>query len=133
MRALTAGERRASVGVVAGLVGVLCLLVSTLALTLSYRAQLLELRDTIKARCEARVEYDKRFIRAAEGDAEFYGDLLEVAARAEPLRTTPLTPQMARLVEEQKQLITDARDRKEAIVAEGVIGRCDQFALITQQ
>ena len=133
MRALTAGERRASVGVVAGLVGVLCLLVSTLALTLSYRGQLIELKETIKARCEARVEYDRRFIRAAEGDARFYADLLDIGARAEEIRVEPLTPEMRALVEEQKQIVLTAQQRKQAIVAEGVIGRCDQYALVTQR
>lgn len=133
MRALTTGERRASVGVVAGLVGVLCLLISTLALTLSYRGQLIELKETIKARCEARVEYDKRFINAAEGDRRFYADLLDVAERAEKYRVEPLTPEMRALVEEQKQIVEDAQSRKAAIVSQGVIGRCDQYALVTQQ
>lgn len=133
MRTLTAGERRASVGVVAGLVGVLCLLVSTLALTLSYRAQLIELKDTIKARCEARVEYDRRFIRAAEGDARFYSDAIALVDRAAEARTEPLSVAVQKLVDDQRQMLLDARDRKRAIVAQGVIGRCDQFALVTQQ
>ena len=133
MRALTAGERRASVGVIAGLLGVLCLLVSTLALTLSYRAQLIDLKQTIQARCEARVEYDKRFIRAAEGDQRFYADLLDVARRADKLRVEPLTPEMRALVEEQKQIVLTAQQAKAAIVEQGVIGRCDQYALVTSR
>lgn len=131
MRALTQGERRASIGVLAGLLGVLCLLVSTLALTLSYRTQLIDLKDTIQQRCEARTEYDRRFVRAAEGDATFYADLLALAARADAARTEPLTPAMQKLVDEQEQIIAEARDRKLAIVEQGVIGRCDQYAFVT--
>ena len=132
MRALTRGERRASVGVVAGLVGVLLLLISTLALTLSYRGQLNDLHETLLTRCEARVEYDKRFIRAAEGDAQFYADLLDVAERAETVRPEPLTPEVRALVEEQKQIIVTARMAKQAIVDQGVIGSCDQYRAVAQ-
>ena len=79
------------------------------------------------------MEYDKRFIRAAEGDARFYADLLGIAARAEEIRAEPLTPEMRALVEEQKQIVLTAQQRKQAIVAEGVIGNCSQYALVTQR
>ena len=132
MRALTRGERNASVGVVAGLLGVLAMLVSTLLLTLSYRSQLIDLRETLEQRCAARQVVDQKINSAAEGDAKFYGDLLDVAERAEGLRVEPLTPEMRALVDEQKQIVADAQRRKLALVNQGVLGGCSQYKAVAQ-
>lgn len=127
MQALLRGERTASVGVAAGLLGVVCLLVASLGLNIKHADDLDGLRATILKRCQQRLTYDTRFVRAAEGDAEFYADLLTIADRAAKVRTTPLTAAQQQLVDEQRRMLEQARDRKRAIVAEGVIGNCDAY------
>lgn len=123
MRALSRGERRASVGVVLGLVGVLALLLSTLALTLSYRGQLIELKGTIVSRCEQRQAYDRANNDSVRADAILYQQLLDITAKA-PAQTDP---KIVALVEEQKRVITQARDRKQQAADAGVVGSCNQY------
>lgn len=123
MRALTRGERQASVGVIAGLLGVLALLVSTLLLTLSYRGQLIDLKATIVGRCEQRQVYDQANNDSVRADAVLYGQLLDIADQA-PEQTDP---KIAALVARQRQVISDAQRRKEAAAEAGVIGSCDQY------
>lgn len=84
-----------------------------------------DLRATLIARCEARVEYDKRFVAGAEGDARFYGELLAAAGMIDP-KTLP--PDVAKVQEVQQQAILDAQERKVAIVEEGVIENCDELS-----
>ena len=82
-----------------------------------------ELRATLLARCEARVEYDRRFVRGAEGDARFYGELLVI------LDALPLADDQATrdALGREREAIQDARERKLAIVAEGVITHCEDY------
>lgn len=82
-----------------------------------------DLRATLIARCEARVAYDQRFVRGAEGDARFYGELLAI------LQALPVDdePAVREALEREMASVQDARERKLAIVAEGVITQCEDY------
>jgi len=86
------------------------------------------LRAVLLARCEARIEYDTRFVRGAEGDAKLYGELLAIADRI-PVEERSEANDATRLaLQLQAQALRDAKARKEAIVAQGVIKNCAEIA-----
>lgn len=143
MRKLSMEGRAGTAGVVLGLLAVLAVGTGVVLFVVDTRqtahlavatakasvASEQQLRDLILARCKQRTAYDQRFVHAAEGDEEFYADLLSIGERAEELRTTALTPAQRKLVDEQYEVIANARKRKAAIVAEGVLGNCDDYAV----
>lgn len=124
MKALLAGETRASLGVVAGLVGVLMLLATSFALTMAYRAQIQDFKDTVYTRCLERTRIDLANNESVKADAELYQQLLDIADKA-PRQANPT---LAALVVEQRRVIEQARDRKEKAAQAGVIGDCAVYA-----
>lgn len=72
MRALTRGERQATVGVAAGLFAVLCLLAVSLGSVLWVYDNLQAFRDTAYHRCLARIEYDRSNQAAREAQRRFW-------------------------------------------------------------
>lgn len=121
MRALINGERRGSLGVVAGLFGVLMLLAASLALTFAYRGQINTLSERIYTRCLERQRYDTANSEAVKASNELYRRILA------QVRSTPVPPNMR---EQQRQYIdslSDAVEQTDRAIAAGVIGQCEQY------
>lgn len=121
MRALTRGERQASVGVIAGLIGVLMLLATSLFLTLAYRTQITELQSTIYTRCLERTRYDEANAKAVKASNELYRRILA------QVQAAPQQPGMADARAEYVDTLTDAIDITDEAVANGTIGNCQQY------
>jgi hypothetical protein len=96
MRALTRGERNASVGVVAGLVGLICLLAASLGLNLKHAKDLDDIKQVLVGRCQARQASDERVREDLQGRIDLYAAIVstEQANRFidEPLRARRIVP-----------------------------------------
>lgn len=125
MRALVRGERRASLGVMLGLVGLLCLLLGTLVLTLDYRAQLTSVRQTIYTRCLQRLQYDQAAHDGQVANAKVWASLAQIAQQ------TPIPadadPRVKALFEREQVAINDAKTASQKAADEGVIGGCQVY------
>lgn len=77
MRALTRGERRASVGVVLGLLGLICLLVASLGLNWKQSRDLSDVKRILIGRCEARQASDDRTRDDLRGRIDLYTAIVD--------------------------------------------------------
>lgn len=125
MRALLAGERRASVGVVLGLIGILCLLGVSTGLAVYGMTNLHALRETLQERCAARQAIDQANHNGQVANAEAWKSLAEIA---ESVKLPPGTdPEMVRLYNRQKAVLNTAKVQAQAAADAGVIGTCTVY------
>ena len=123
MRALLAGERRATVWQTLGLLGLVCLLTSSLGLTLAYRSQIRDFKRTVYERCLQRAAYDESNHASVVADVDLYRQILRLQDQSPPQQD----PRLRALAQQYRDAIVQAEARKEKAAEQGVIGSCSIY------
>lgn len=84
-----------------------------------------DLRATIVARCQSRVQYDQRFVEKSKSDAATWAALLKIL-NAAPLPDN-VDPETRALITQERAVLTKAHNDAQKIVDQGVIGNCDAY------